>query len=170
MKRELLGNRVKVRLGMHVRSSFAPPRRDPPHEDSKQRMSSEEALVVVTSKVWARLIKPLEAPSAQLSGEGSELGLTKEFGDHLVHKELLIEHFPGTAVRHPCNDVRILLIGQYRMQTSRKVPIRLLVFLYPPSVLDVGGKVMIGVVGIAREGVFSFRCCFLRCGGGVKEG
>ena len=99
MKRELLGNRVKVRLGMHVRSSFAPPRRDPPHEDRQARMSSEEALVVVTSKVWARMMKPLEAPSAQLSGEGSELGLTKEFGDHFFHKERLVEHFPGTAMR-----------------------------------------------------------------------
>jgi len=55
--------------------------------------------VVVTAKVWASIAQPLEAPSAQLPGEGSELGLTKEFGDHFFHKERLIEHFPGTAMR-----------------------------------------------------------------------
>ena len=55
--------------------------------------------MVVTSKVWTSIVQPLEAPSTQLPGEGTELGLTKEFGDHFFHKELLIEHFPGTAVR-----------------------------------------------------------------------
>ena len=55
--------------------------------------------MVVTSNVRTSIVQPLEAPSAQLSGEGSELGLTKEFGDHFIHKERLVEHFPGTAMR-----------------------------------------------------------------------
>ena len=60
------------------------------------------------------------------------------------------------------------------MQTSRKIPIRLLVFLYLPSVIDVGGKVTIDVVLILKlkmgESVVS---CHFLChggGGGVKEG
>jgi hypothetical protein len=62
-------------------------------------MSSEEALVVVTSNVRTSIVQSLEAPSTQLPGEGSEFGLTKEFGDHFFHEERLVEHFPGTAVR-----------------------------------------------------------------------
>ena len=85
---------------MYIWSSFALlPRRDPPHEDRKARMSSKEALVVVTSNVRTSIVQPLEAPSAQLPGEGSEIGLTEEFGDHFFYKVRLIEHFPGTAVR-----------------------------------------------------------------------
>ena len=56
------------------------------------------------------------------------------------------------------------------MQTSWKIPIRLFVFLYLPSVLDVGGKVTIVVVIKTGESVVS---CHFLChggGGGVKEG
>eukprot|EP00984_Skeletonema_dohrnii_P032713 scaffold27284_cov67-Skeletonema_dohrnii-CCMP3373.AAC.1 len=37
------------------------------------------------------------------------------------------------------------------MQSGRKVPVRLLMFLYPFSFLDVGGEVTIGVIRIARQ-------------------
>ena len=47
---------------------------------------------------------------------------------------------------HPCNDMWILFIRQHCMQTSWKVVIGLLMFLYLPTLLDVCGKVTIGAV------------------------
>ena len=60
------------------------------------------------------------------------------------------------------------------MQTSRKIPTRLLVFLYLPSVIDVGGKVTIDVVLKLKTGESVVSCHFL-ChghggGGKVEEG
>ena len=39
------------------------------------------------------------------------------------------------------------------MQSGREIPVRLLMFFYPISILDVGGEVTICVVCIARENV-----------------
>ena len=104
-------------------------------------------------------MEPLESPSTQLSGERSVLGLAKEFWDCLHHQQLLVEYFPRTAMWHPWNDVWITFIGQHRMQSGRKIPVRLLVLFNLTSLLDVGGEFAIGVVRKMRKHFITSRPC-----------
>mmetsp|Transcript_30038 Transcript_30038/g.60134 ORF Transcript_30038/g.60134 Transcript_30038/m.60134 type:complete len:202 (-) Transcript_30038:166-771(-) len=91
------------------------------HQLCEERKPSEEAFMIIRTKVWASLMKALEAPTAQLTGEALVLGLSPVFRNDFRHHQIFVEDLPSAAMRHPANNMTILRIGQNAVKLGREI-------------------------------------------------